>query len=307
MMNQLLWVFFGISFSYLISYVADLQVYPACGIKIQKSFRKQLPALLCSFVCRFVCIITVSGFLLKIHSKFPIFDSTTGMSYMRIPVAMLASSITVTGAGAYFALIVRHLAKKHVYAGGDEWGPLLGGVLKVERLGWKSFVSELANELSDQICLLWRQHDGANTTWAIYTLFEERKEEIISHTLRNKYNYDPGLWLYYGLMVGNTNIKKLEAIMGTIGREKMISELDDLIQGRRESEYKITDDLREHPTELFRQFKCAKNNDDKTDLINIMINHERASYRHIGNIIIHDPKVLVAFVKNTEKRLTVNV
>jgi hypothetical protein len=208
----------------------------------------------------------------------------------------------VAGACASFGAILDSMLDRCYGSAKEGLAPLLSGLLKAESLGWKSLLNDLEASYSDKICKVWNDHENSDTIWAIHTLFEEKKKQIIDHAIANRYKMDPNLWLYYGLVVGNTNIKKLEGLFGAIGIDHTVRELNDLVSKTRTSKQSVQEDRRDCPKEWFRVLQSNESIEIKRAVVDDLLGSKRAGERHVGQILERNPEHFVSLSRNASKR-----
>lgn len=287
MITEFVWISAGVLLSYLISYVSDLCEFTDKGTSLLPSVRRQAIPLFVSFVCRFIGTTMVFGLLHAIHTSLPLLSTSQFIFSVEVPIIAILSGVLVSGSGMYFTAWVRKVALDQAEVK-KRWTPLISALLKAGNVSWMAFVKDVINQSAEDVCII--LNDYKNDKWAILTLFEDRKVQVIDHAFRNAFKVNPRLWVYYGLTVGDNNSKKLEGLIHAIGLNTTKSELEALRSGKRKSNRKITTDLRTCPRELYRKIVSPGTSLD--DIIEELTRSNRVAEQHISQIIQQDPAVL---------------
>lgn len=119
-------------------------------------------------------------------------------------------------------------------------------LLKLDRLGWGKIIWELWFIRAKQANLIWREE--ANRI-PIFILFEENRDIIVKFHYKHRDKVGERTWLYLGLLAGDDNTKRAEALLTVFGYKWVIKEIKRYHAGR-ESIIPVSQDRRINPAGL---------------------------------------------------------
>lgn len=284
------WITAAVGLSYLISYVADLKQLVDIGIRLWPAVRRQWIAVLLSCICRTIAVILIYSLLVYFHGTFPILNAPPFAAGVQAPVLALLAGLCVSGIGICFSVLSQRMAGNRADTPLYQWSFLVRAVVRAEQLGWRTLVGDLESELSDQVAEQWREY--SQDLGVVHTLYEERKIEVIDRTLRNPPSGNVELWVYYGLMTGNTNVKKIEALFWTIGLPTTILELKRAQSVTHRSTRHVSADQRDCPRDLYHEIWSPRTRRAPAAVIKKLTTSKRHGEKHLGHIISENPGIL---------------
>lgn len=300
---EIMSILFAVCLSYLVSYVRDLRRIVAIGIRVWPSLRTEALAVGLSFICRSVLVVLAYGTLTSLHSIIPILNQTALLVAIKVPALALASGLAVSGSGVLLFDAAHEYGEQNAHKHKRDWNPLMRQVLRSEKLGWRALVGDLESRLSRRVHDTWKEH--ANHTWAIHTLFEDCKKEIIDTELSKPLGNSRNLWIFYALVTGDKNVKKLEGLFWTIGISNTLNELERLVNRERVSPNEVQKDVRKCPRKLYNEIVSTTGKTSPTTIVNKLLDDNtshRRGERHVGHIIAKDPAVLSTYVRCGRRR-----
>jgi hypothetical protein len=110
-----------------------------------------------------------------------------------------------------------------------------------DRLGWGKIISMLEFIRAEQTNEIWMEKDNR---WAVFVLFEEKKDVLVRYHFKNMHGLGEKIWLYLGLLSGNNSSKRAEALIHVYGTKWLKREITALREGRRTSSIPVKVDQR---------------------------------------------------------------
>lgn len=223
-MSPALWVVVGVAFSYLITAAKDLSEYRPFQFGVWGILLRAWPFLLLSLVLRSLAIALMVHTLPVIIAGFHATPSLVrGNGWGMLVISLVAGACAATAPSIGTATAHRRAVQELKIAW---WVQIL---IRIDTLTWPRIRHEYEFLFAEQTNRFWRD---AACHVPVFQLFEENKDTIVKFFFKRRGSFGVRLWLYLGLMAGDGNTKRLEALMYVYGMRWIRREVASIRGGR---------------------------------------------------------------------------
>lgn len=227
-------VFCGLLFSYIISCIKDFGPYLKDWENLPKAILSAWYAAVISLISRIIFIYLILHLL--VNTSMRIFPNVLKNMTSYMFIASIFSAILITLPPQVISKILKKQAEDKLNL--KWWMKIL---ISSDNLSWERIIFKLEFIRAEQTNEIWMEKDNR---WAVFILYEEKKDAIIRYHFKNKRGFSDKLWLYLGLLSGNNNSKRAEALIHLYGTKWLKKELYVLKEGKRTSEIPVKKDRR---------------------------------------------------------------
>jgi hypothetical protein len=224
----------GILCSYIVSCTEDFGPFRKEWENLPKAIFYAWYAAVISLVSRVIFISLTLHILLKILIM--VYPNGSRNWNLYVFVGAYCSALIITLPPRKISKILKKRAKEELQL--KWWMKLL---IRSDNLSWEKIISMLVFIRAEQTNEIWM---GKDNRWAVFVLYEEKKDILVKYHFKNKRGFGEKLWLYLGLLSGNNNSKRAEALIHVYGTKWLRREIDALKEGRRTTSISVKYDRR---------------------------------------------------------------
>ena len=230
------WIIFGVIFSYIISCVRDFGPFRKEWQNLPKAILYAWYQATISIIFRamfiYIFLYSSSKIVVKLFPK--VSGGINNFIIMLIVTLITSALITLPPKviGDAFKKQSVEKLKKTIW---------IKIIVIIDRLVWPKVISELEFIRAEEINKIWRDEENK---WSVFQLYEEKKDVLVKYHFRNRLGFPKDTWLYLGLLAGNNNSKRAEALIHLYGTRWLKKNVKALRVGERTSTIPVKTDSR---------------------------------------------------------------